>query len=156
MRRAALVLVAGIVGLAPGSALAAFSIGPTSIIRVGVSPRTGTAHTRFRFTLRLPAATGGRPGWRNTDTLSVVGPRRTGCDSAGFASLPAAQAGATVSVMLRPSARTPRWCRGTFHGEVIETMRTICSPPPTQIMCPMIEVAPRVIARFSFRVTRTA
>jgi hypothetical protein len=49
------------------------------------------------------------------------------------------------------NGRTASWCTGTFHGSVVQIVRFLCMPPR---LCPMIEVRPQTIARFSFQVQR--
>lgn len=153
MRRSALILAAGLAGLvgAPATAAAALPIDSGSPTPVRVTPRVGGPRTRFRFSLKLPSATRSG-GLRGTyDTLSAAGPHRAGCVGAASAVVPAGAAGTRVSVRLDPVRFGGRWCTGRFDGYVLETLRVVCSSPPVDA-CPMIVVAPRIIARFWFRV----
>ena len=59
-----------------------------------------------------------------------------------------------VRTTLNPARLGGRWCAGTFHGRVVESERIICGGPPVDA-CPQLVIAPRVIARFTFRVTTT-
>jgi hypothetical protein len=154
MRRVVLVLTAGVV-LAFVPVAGALTAAAATTTRVVVRPRTGGPHTRFRFSFRTPDSTGISGDWNRVDTLSVAHPKHSGCVSEGDAILPRSQAGATVRVTLNPARLGGRWCTGTFHGEIIESQRVICSPLPVDV-CPQLAVVPRVIARFTFRVKTTA
>jgi hypothetical protein len=123
--------------------------------RVVVRPRTGGPHTRFRFSFRMPDSTGISGEFNSVDTLSVGNPKHSGCVSGGDTILPRSRAGTMVRVTLNPARLGGSWCTGTFHGEIVESRRIICSPGPVAV-CPELTVVPRVIARFRFRVTTTA
>jgi len=151
MRRRAVILAAGLAALGGAPAAAAVPGGIGRLTPVHVAPRVGGAHTRFRFSLKLPSAVvaGVSGGYA---TLSVAGPRRAGCMASASTILPAGAAGARVHVGLDPGGRGNHWCAGRFDGYVLETIRLTCSRPGALLVCPQIVIAPRVIARFSFRV----
>lgn len=158
MRRAVLIAAVGALALAAASSASAVPLDSGHGVRVRVSPRTGHPHTTFRFRLRLPSQLPAMTSWARRDTLSVIGPHREGCIAAASVGLPSDPAGGPVTVRLNPAklGGDGRWCIGRFHGTVVDTERVMCSPPPVYIMCPEIMIAPQVIARFTFRVTRTA
>jgi hypothetical protein len=120
--------------------------------RVYVTPGSGGQHTKFRLRFRIPDATGMSGLFRRTDLLSVSGPSRAGCISRTSVTLRSAQAGARLRMTLNPSGLGGRWCVGTFHGQIVENEQVICQRLRA---CPDIAVAPRTIARFKFRVTRS-
>jgi hypothetical protein len=123
---------------------------------VRVTPKTGGPHTTFRLTLRSPFATGPVATLQRSETVDVRGPRRSGCVWSGRMALPSLPAQQVLPVALSPSrlagtGRGASWCEGTFHGSVVLTERLLCGPPR---LCPMLEIRPQTIARFSFEVTK--
>jgi hypothetical protein len=154
MRRTVLILVVGIVALVAVPAIGAVTpqIWPT---KVTVTPGTGGPRTTFHFRFRTPASTGVTTPWGRADTLSVSGPKRRGCVGGGGATVPLSVAGTMMRVTLNPAHLGGRWCTGTFQGEIVENQRMICSPAPVDV-CPQLTVAPQVVARFTFRVSRTS
>lgn len=144
-----LILVVGLLALAVPAA-GAMTVASGTVTKV--APGIGGPHTKFRFSFRTPAATGVASGWSRADTLSVGGPKQSGCVSQADMSLPRSQAGTMVRVTLNPSHLGGRWCTGSFAGEVIESQRIICGPPLVYA-CPQLVSAPQVISRFRFRVT---
>ncbi|MGH2889121.1 MAG: hypothetical protein ACRDNJ_05805 [Solirubrobacteraceae bacterium] len=153
-----LITAVGALALVAASTASAIPLVTGHGVRVRVSPHTGHPRTTFRFRLRLPSQLPAMISWARRDTLSVIGPHRAGCVAATTVALPTDSPGAAVNVRLNPArlGEDGRWCIGRFHGTVVDTERVICSPPPVYIMCPDIMIAPQVIARFTFRVTRTA
>jgi hypothetical protein len=153
MRRIVFALVPAVVLLVVAAvAIAAPPPLTTASTRVYVAPGSGSPHTKFRLSFRIPDATG-MPGlFRRSDMLGVSGPSRAGCISRTSVLLRSAQAGARLRVTLNPSGLGGSWCVGTFHGQIVETEQVICQPTRA---CPDIAVAPRTIARFKFRVKRT-
>jgi hypothetical protein len=151
MRRSLLIPVA--VLLAGTIVPAAGALGISDpLTPVHVAPGTGHPGTTFKLSLRSPDQTGASGDLRRQDTLSVAGPHRSGCVSSAHMTLPAARAHQLVSMSLKPSRLGGRWCQGTFKGEIDEAQRFVCDPPH---LCPQLEIRPRTIARFTFRVTRT-
>jgi hypothetical protein len=155
MRRVVLGLTAGM-ALAFIPSAGALTAASATTTKVVVRPGRGGPHTRFRFSFRTPDSTGISGVWDRVDTLSVGNPKHSGCVWSGNIILPRAQAGSMVSVTLNPSRLGGSWCAGTFHGEIIESQRSSCGPPLVDMLCPQLSVVPRVIARFTFRVTTTA
>jgi hypothetical protein len=125
----------------------------TSSTHVSVKPGSGGRHTKFRLSFRIPDATGTSGLLRRTDVLSVSGPGGAGCVSGRTTTLRSARRGALLRLTLSPTPRGAGWCVGTFHGRIVESQTIICERIHA---CPDIEVAPRTIARFKFRVTRGA
>jgi hypothetical protein len=155
MRRCVLILVAGMLAVAAIPAAGAVLPGPGTSTKVSVTPGAGSPRTTFRFRFRTPDMTGIGAGWSRVNTLSVGGPTRAGCVADGTTTLPRSAAGAMVGVSMNPAHLGGRWCVGTFRGEIIESQRIICDPKPVYA-CPQLVIAPQVIARFTFRVTRTS
>jgi hypothetical protein len=154
MRRGVVVLVAGL-ALAFAPAAGALTAGTAATTKVAVTPGTGGTHTRFRFSFRMPTATGLAGGWSRVNMLSVDTRMRSGCVWEASSALPRLPAGRMMRVSLNPSRLGGSWCTGTFHGEIVESQRIICSPLPVDV-CPQLVIAPQVLARFKFRVTTTA
>lgn len=141
---------------APGSGAARPAGSSTTAVHV--RPATGGIHTTFRLRFAIPAATGTSGSVRRTDSLVVSGPARKGCDGASEVTLGAAPAHHTFHIALAPNAAGGHWCTGTFHGRLMETLSPVCPPPVStrgSVMCPLYAVAPKVLARFRFKVTRT-
>jgi hypothetical protein len=127
-------LVAALLALAVAAASAAATdLRPTT--RVTVRPASGTAHTRFAFTFRIPVATGRFGSLIRTDTLSVNGPRGGHCESRATRTLKPARKGKRVTV--------------------VQSVMLRCAPVGMQV-CPELVVAPQTIARFRFRVKSAA
>jgi hypothetical protein len=149
MRRSVLILIAGIMALA----LVPVALATAGATTAHISPGKGGIHTQFHFSLRLPTATGTTGRVTRSDSVVISGPKRSGCVSSATSILPAGAAGTIVRETFNPAHMGGRWCTGTFHGEVLGHVNTVCSPLPVMIICPQLEIAPQVIARFSFRVT---
>jgi hypothetical protein len=139
-------LATALLVLIAASATAA-KLRPTT--RVTVKPGSGTPHTRFAFSLRVPVATGRFGTLSRTDTLSVTGPPGTNCESRASHALKAAKKGKRVKLTLRPAKSG--WCAGQWRGAVLQTESFRCSPTAGRV-CPDLVVAPSVIASFRFRV----
>jgi hypothetical protein len=152
MRRTVLILIAGIVALAA----VPVALATTGATTARVSPGKGGIHTQFHFSMRLPTATGttGTTGRATrSDSIEISGPSHAGCVSGATWVLPSAGAGTMARETFNPGRLGGRWCSGTFRGEVLERVNSVCGPPMVMIICPQLEIAPQVIARFSFRVT---
>jgi hypothetical protein len=134
--------------VAAASATAA-GLGPST--RVTVKPGSGTAQTHFALSFRVPVATGRTGSLVRTDTLSVRGPRGSRCQSGVTRVLRPARKGKRVKITLRPAKGRGGWCAGQWHGTVVESEVLHCNPTGTHV-CPELVVAPRTIARFTFRV----
>lgn len=137
-------------------ALAVFLPAPAALAAVHVSLRPGTGGPRTRFTLsfRAPARTGTFSGLRRVNRVIVSGPRGSQCASSVSGTLPAARAGARLRVMIAPG-RGRHWCGGRFHGRLVAYESVLCSGSPARA-CPLLVIAPRTLARFSFRVKLSA
>ena len=149
MRRGVLILIAGITALAAVPVALATS-GTTT---AHISPGRGGIHQKFQFSMRVATATGTTGRTTRSDSVEISGPKRSGCVSSTTSLLPSASANTMVRETFNPARLGGHWCTGTFHGEVLQRENTVCSPLPVMIICPQLEVAPQVIARFSFRVT---
>lgn len=146
-------LAALALALAVGPAAASAGLAPTT--RVTVKPGSGTPQTRFAVSFRVPVATGTFGSLVRTDTVSVSGPRRPGCQSSVTRTLHPARKGKKVKLTLRPASGRGGWCAGRWRGTVVQSELIRCTPIGTQV-CPQLVVAPRTIGRFSFRVKPSA
>jgi hypothetical protein len=147
-------LVTALLTLAVAAApAAATGLRPTT--RVTVRPASGTAHTRFAFSFRIPVATGRFGSLTRTDTLSVNGPRGRHCEGRATRALKPARKGKRVTLRVGPGKASGGWCAGQWHGTVVQSLRLRCAPPGMQV-CPELVVAPQTIARFRFRVKPAA
>ena len=138
--------------LAAASATAA-GLGPTT--KVTVKPASGSPQTHFAFSFRVPATTGASGSVVTTDRFSVRGPRGAGCQSSVARNLRPAKKGKRVKLTLRPAKGNGGWCAGKWHGTVVQSEFLRCTPTPAKV-CPNLVVAPRTIARFSFKVKPSA
>jgi hypothetical protein len=138
------------------SASVALAAGMGGRVPMRVSPGTGGIHARFVLRFSIPDATGTSGDVNVSDSISVNGPSRAGCVGQAEIPLRSAAAGTAFKITLSPSQADGRWCAGRFTGALLERRTTICPPPPDeeQIVCPLYVLAPRVIGRFSFRVTQ--
>ncbi len=134
---------------------AATSIPSAPLAPVRVSPAAAGRHATFRISVKSPNRTGVAGGLLVTDTLTASGPRGPHCVWRATRLLPAANPQAWVGVSLDPRRLGGSWCTGRFQGEVIETRRFVCPPGPA-LFCPLVVIGAQTIARFQFRVTRTA
>jgi hypothetical protein len=122
--------------------------------RVRVTPGKGGIHTNFRLRFSIPDATGTTGNVDVADSVSVSGPAHKGCVGEADLPLRSAPAGTAFTLTLNPAHLHGHWCTGTFTGALVERRTTICSPGPTQIVCPLYVIAPRVLGRFRFTVTQ--
>jgi len=122
----------------------------TSMLRVSVSPHAGSSRTHFAISFRAADTTGkvGSTFRYYRITASIQG--RSGCQSSVTTQAPAAKVGSQVRVVLSPGG-SRAWCAGTFQGTLWAGFSVICGPVQA---CPDIVVAPRMVGRFTFRVTR--
>ncbi|MGZ4294209.1 MAG: hypothetical protein ACXVRM_08210 [Solirubrobacteraceae bacterium] len=156
MRRTVLIALAGTAMAAAGPAAGAIVLPGPAPVTVQVTPKAGGPRTTFRLSLRNPFTTGPAATLQRSETVDVSGPRRSGCVGSGAMAVPATPAQQLVRLALTPSrlagaGAARRWCAGTFQGSIIMAERFLCTPPR---LCPMIEIRPQTVARFSFRVTR--
>ncbi|HWD76073.1 MAG TPA: hypothetical protein VG371_13100 [Solirubrobacteraceae bacterium] len=163
MRRGLLIVSSALLGIlalvAPIAAAVAGATNPspaghaadTALTPVHVRPATGGPRSAFAVSLRIPTTTGTSGQYRRTDSLTVTGPRRTGCVWRAAMGLPAGAAGSTVRVRLVPGRLGGHWCAGRFQGVVTESQSVICGPNPARA-CPLVMIASQTIGRFRFRV----
>ena len=104
--------------------------------------------------MRRPVGTGGAGIISSYDTVTVAGPHRSGCVSDATVTMPNGPAATIGAVALDPRRAGGHWCTGTFRGVVIQYERSHCGNPQSgerpAVICPMMVVAPRTIARFRF------
>jgi hypothetical protein len=120
--------------------------GPSALT---ISPSVGSARSVIRFRFTAPASTGLRNRTQISYSLSVLGPRRSGCVGRHSAVLPAARAGAAVTAGVGPAQLGGRWCSGTFTARVEELVRPVCTPGT---MCPQFIRVASVIGPKKFRI----
>jgi hypothetical protein len=144
----ALLALAGLVAI-PAVSGAAPARGDRTLV-VAVSPRSGSGRTHFVIRFR-PGETSGKPGSaQRSYRVTASDRRRAGCQASVSAALPSVSTGMPVSVTLSPR-RSRRWCVGTFRGQVWAVPTEPC---PEGEACPAIVPLPRMVGRFTFRVTR--
>jgi hypothetical protein len=141
-------------GLGPALVLAgAIAVMPAAAqarVRVSMKPGSGRPTTIFAVSFRSPDRTGRLGSVQRTDVLSAGGPKpKAGCVAELSMNLPATRQGRRVRVRLKPRRFGGSWCVGRFHGSVVEHMNSICLQGPAHA-CPLVVIAPRTIARFSF------
>jgi hypothetical protein len=120
----------------------------TATLHVSVTPRTGSAHTRFAVSFRAAATTGPTSAGRRTYSVTARGPRSGGCQWTATVAAPPSKAGSDVRVTLSPN-RSSGWCAGTFHGTVWDVITLNCRDA-----CPASVQPSIVIGKFTFSVTR--
>ncbi|HTP23522.1 MAG TPA: hypothetical protein VMJ65_28205 [Solirubrobacteraceae bacterium] len=141
-RAAAAIALFGIAAI-PASSGAVEPIGlPT--VHVSVRPASGSSATHFRISFKAPQRTG-VVDYRITASNSGHGR----CESSISTVAPGALAGGTVHVTLAPTARRG-WCAGTFRGQVWNVLIPRC---PIGKACPAILPLPRIVGKFTFRVS---
>ena len=139
-----------------GSARVAWGADTGGGVPIQVSPARGGTHTRFVLRFSIPVATGATWGLRVSDDVTVTGPPAVGCVRHAERLLGTAPAHTAFEVTLDPSQPNGRWCTGRFNGVLVQRQVTLCPPGPVRdaIVCPLYVIAPRVLARFRFTVTR--
>jgi hypothetical protein len=150
-----LIATAALAALAAVPAAAAIPVQTTTPVKVHVSPGTGGPRTAFKVSFRSPAQTGRVGSMQRSERVAIQGTHHPGCVGSGQMAVPAAAAQQVVNLSLTPSHMSPgsagTWCTGTFHGTVTQSVRFMCAPPD---LCPLLEIRPQTIARFSFKVKR--
>ena len=124
-------------------------------VHVSVTPSAGKQRTNFVVRFRAPSATGASARLRTHFQVSATGSRAKGCTASDSAAIGPTRRGQTVRVKLQPRGARRLWCAGRFQGQIREISKVVCRLV-VQIACPNIEIAPRTIARFSFRVRKSA
>lgn len=141
-----LIALWGIAGI-PAISDAALPYGGAKV-HVTVTPPSGSTTTRFAVSFR---ATGQTVGWLSSSYRVTASRRATGrCKASAAAAAPAVTGGVMVRVALTPGKGSV-WCAGTYQGQVW-AVQTIHCPPENA--CPQIEILPRMIGTFAYRVTR--
>jgi hypothetical protein len=123
-------------------------------LRVSVTPSTGKQQTSFVVKFRAPNATGASATVRTHYQVSAAGGPEKSCTASTSVAVGATRRGQRVQVKLAPRGAGHLWCAGRFHGQIVEISKVVCRPIP-KIACPAIEIAPRTIAHFSFRVKKS-
>jgi hypothetical protein len=108
----------------------------------------------FLVKFRAPRATGVSATLRTHYQVSAAGSPGKGCTAGESVAVGPTERGQRVHVRLAPRGAGHLWCAGRFHGQIVEISKVVCRPIP-KIACPDIEIAPRTIAHFSFRVKRS-
>ncbi len=145
MRYVAWLAAAAVAGI-PAVADAAQANG-TPTLRVSVTPRTGSVHTRFASSFRAAATTGATSTGRRSYSVTARSQSSGGCEWSATVVAPPSKAGANVRVVLAPS-RSRAWCTGTFHGTVWDVITLNCGSA-----CPASLPPSSWIGKFTFRVT---
>ena len=158
MRRTVLIATVALAALGAIPASGAIPVPTTTSVKAHVAPGTGGPRTTFALSFRSPVKTGQMGSVHRAQMVEVQGTHRRGCVWSGQMAVPAAAARQLVHVSLTPthmtsiaSART--WCAGTFQGSIVQSEHFECAPPN---LCPMIEIRPQTIGRFTFTVRRRA
>lgn len=149
-RIAASIAILGMAGVPAVSDAVQVQPGGASTVHVSVNPRTGSLHSRFVVSFRAPQASGTVGSVHRTYRVAASQPGKSGCQASATASPPPAKAGANVRVVLAPGS-SRSWCTGTFSGSVWDVVTYRCPPGEA---CPALIPAPRLMGKFSFRVTR--
>ena len=147
-RAAAVIALFGI-AVIPGTSGAAQPVGTLSL-HVSVKPASGSSTTHFRISFKAAQTTGVIGDGRNVYRITAIDTGHGGCVSSTSVVAPPTPAGATVRVTLAPTAHK-RWCAGTFRGEV---WNVLIRPCPTGTACPALVPLPRMVGKFTFRVSR--
>jgi hypothetical protein len=122
----------------------------TPMLNITVKPRSGSVTTRFVISFRAAETTGRIGSVHRMYRITASGRGRGGCQASAVAQATPSRAGAMVHVLLAP-ARSNAWCAGTFRGQVWEALRPAC---PVGKACPAIVPLPRMVGKFTFRVSR--
>jgi hypothetical protein len=157
MRRIVIIATAAVAALAAVPVAGAIPSQTTPPVAAHVTPGSGGPRTTFTLSWRNPPQTGTDVSMRRSETVKITGPRHFGCVGAGELAVQPAEVQQAMRLSLTPrrmSAAGPRtWCTGTFHGSVVEDEHFACAPPH---LCPLLEIRPQTIARFTFKVRRRA
>jgi hypothetical protein len=147
-RVATLIAVCGIAGLPALSNAAQLSGAP--MLHVSVNPPAGSAGTHFAVSFRAAETTGRIGSTLRYYRVTASDQGRSGCRSSVTAQAPPAKIGSKVRVVLSPGL-SDAWCAGTFRGTLWAGFTVVCGPVQA---CPDIVAAPRMVGKFTFRVTR--
>jgi hypothetical protein len=157
MRRMVLIAATAVTALAAVPVAGAIPSQTAAPVKARVTPGTGGPRTTFTLSWRNPAQTTTEESLRRSETVQVGGPRHSGCVSSGQLTVQPAAVQQVMRLSLTPrrmsGTATRTWCTGTFSGSILQTQHFACAPPH---LCPLIEIRPQTIARFTFRVRRRA
>jgi hypothetical protein len=151
MKRRVFALVFALGALACG----ALSSSAGAQVTVSVTPATGKPTTKFVVRFQAPTATGTAGALRTHYVVLAASNKGKRCTSSVASAVGPTLRGARVRVALRPTGGGHVWCAGRFHG-TIERISILACGPVTQIACPVVQIAPVIVARFSFRVRKAA
>jgi hypothetical protein len=123
------------------------------IPRLRVTPASGRATTVFTIHFDARQPSGRSNGFMYAYTLNAAPQRPArGCATAVTFAPRATAAGQSLAVKLVPSRFGRHWCKGTYTGEVGETVGPGCGPVTDgPVACPMYMVLER-IGTFRFTV----
>jgi hypothetical protein len=157
MRRIVIIATMSVAALAVVPMAGAIPRQSTPPVAAHVTPGSGGPRTTFTLSWRNPAQTGTDESVRRSETVEISGTRHSGCVGTGELAVQPAAVQQAMRLLLTPrrmSAAGPRtWCTGTFHGSVVADEHFACAPPH---LCPLIEIRPQTVARFTFKVRRRA
>jgi len=151
MKRRVFALVFALAALACG----VLSSSAGAQVSVSVTPATGKPTTRFVVRFQAPSVTGTIGALRTHYEVLAASSKGTRCTSTVASPVGPTLRGARVRITLRPTGAGHAWCAGRFRG-TIERISILACRPVTQIVCPVVQIAPVIVARFSFRVKKAA
>ena len=117
---------------------------------LSVSPTSGSPQSVIRFSFTSPGATADA-GTQVSQSLSVVGPHRSGCVGMHDQAVPLAPSGQAVAVSVGPAQLGGAWCLGTYTARVELLARPKCGQG---MMCPQFIRVVAVLGPATFRITR--
>jgi hypothetical protein len=117
---------------------------------LSVSPQAGSPSSVIHFAITPPARANAESGVEVSDSLSVMGPQKTGCVGIHQQSLSALPAGQQTTVSLGPSQIGGNWCPGTYTARVLVLARPKCGAGQ---MCPQFIRVLASIGPVSFRIS---
>jgi hypothetical protein len=133
-----------------GSTTSASSTTPAGPQPLSVRPAVGTARSDMQFSF-TPASVAGRQGKLQVSySLSVVGPRRSGCVGLHEAGIPVTAAGRAVTTSVGPAQLNGSWCPGSYTARVQELARPYCA---AGTMCPQFIRVAAVFGPAKFRIS---
>jgi hypothetical protein len=136
-------------------AFATQAFGASVKAHVSVTPSAGKQRTSFVVRFSAPNATGASASLRTHYQVSAARSRSKGCTASASVAIGPTRRGQRIRVKLAPRGAGHLWCAGRFQGQIQEISKVVCRPI-VHTECPDIEIAPRTIAHFSFRVKGSA
>jgi hypothetical protein len=114
-----------------------------------VAPRANVV-----VSFRQPMLSGGLPGQRIVEALTVTGPLESGCAGGDDVTLRATPAHTLVTRALRPAVLSGhRWCPGLHRVALTIAQSSGCPVGVVQRVCPEYVIVPETVATASFTVT---